>query len=64
MAERKIARRRIPFPRQLANFTNTTTGLDLTLRLLQALTLVAAEVCVDDVTVKGCLVATSQLNLG
>ena len=51
-------------PKQLANFTNSCAGLDLTLRLIQAVAIVAAEVCVDNATVKGCLIATAQLGLG
>lgn len=55
---------RASFPKQLANFTNSCSGLDLTLRLINALALVAAEICVDDETVKRCIIAASQLGLG
>lgn len=51
-------------PKQLANFTNSTGGLDLTLRLIQAVAIVAAHVLVDNVTVKQCWHAVSQLALG
>lgn len=58
------APRRAALPKQLANFTNSTAGLDLTLRLIQAVTVVAAHLLVDNVTVKRCWIAVSQLTLG
>lgn len=51
-------------PKQLANFTSSTTGLDLTLRLIQALAQIAVELCVDKDTVIKCVIAKSQLALG
>lgn len=55
---------RAALPKQLANFTNSTGGLDLTLRLIQAVSIVAAHVLVDSVSVKRCWLAVSQLALG
>lgn len=58
---------RAALPKQLANFTNSTGGLDLTLRLIQAVAIVAAHVLVDNVdivTIKRCWLAVSQLALG
>ncbi|KFH42503.1 hypothetical protein ACRE_067470 [Hapsidospora chrysogenum ATCC 11550] len=53
-----------PLPKQLANFTNSTDGLDLTLRLIQAVTVVAAHLLVvDNVAVERCWIAVSQLAL-
>ncbi|KAL6850767.1 hypothetical protein ACO1O0_007893 [Amphichorda felina] len=57
---------RAALPKQLANFTNSTGGLDLTLRLIQAVAIVAAHVLVDNVdnvTIKRCWLAVSQLAL-
>lgn len=51
-------------PKQLANFTNTTAGMDMTLRLLQALAMIAAVVCQDKPTVVMSSIAASQLALG
>lgn len=53
-----------PLPIQLSNFTSQTTGLDLTLRLLQALTQIGTEVLLDAETIKCCATATMQLALG
>jgi hypothetical protein len=64
MADLHSARPRVSLPRQLANFTNSTAGLDLTLRLIQALAQIAAEICIDHATVMGCVTAKSQLALG
>ncbi|KAL1959322.1 hypothetical protein VTO42DRAFT_2509 [Malbranchea cinnamomea] len=57
------SRRRPSLPRQFANFTNRTAGLDLTLRMIQALAMIAAEVLVDKATVVRCETATVQLAL-
>lgn len=51
-------------PKQLANFTNTTAGMDMTLRLLQALAMIATVVCQDKPTVVMSSIAASQLALG
>jgi hypothetical protein len=64
MAHVHSARPRVSLPKQLANFTNSSAGLDLTLRLIQALAQVAAEVCIDNATVMRCMTAKSQLALG
>ena len=50
--------------KQFTNFTNSSAGLEKTLRLIHALVLVAAELCIDKVTVTRCLIAQSQLALG
>lgn len=50
--------------KQFGNFTNSSAGLEKTLRLIHALCVIAAEVCVDSVTIKRCLIAQSQLALG
>lgn len=64
MAQVQSARPRASLPKQFANFTNRTAGLDLTLRLIQALSQVAAEVSTENGTVMRCIIATSQLALG
>lgn len=52
------------WPKQLANFTNSTAGLDLTLRLLHSLVIIAAEVSTDKHTVAMSNMANMQINLG
>lgn len=64
MAQLHPARRRASLAKQFANFTNSTAGLDLTLRLIQALAQIAVEVSIDSATAKQCLMAKSQLALG
>lgn len=64
MANPHSVKPRASFPKQLANWTNSAGGLDLTLRLFNALTLIAAEICVDDVIVERSIIATEQLGLG
>ena len=59
-----MAARRRSLIRQFADFTNTTAGLDLTLRLIHALAIVGAETLNGDAAVKGCATATLQLALG
>lgn len=56
--------RNTSLPIQLFNFTSQTTGLDLTLRLLQALTQIGTEILLDADTIKQCATATAQLALG
>lgn len=55
---------RATFPKQLANWTNSAAGLDLTLRLIHALALIATEICVDDVSLERSVIAAEQLGLG
>lgn len=50
--------------KQLINFTSVTAGLEKTLRLIQAVALVVAEVSSDALTAKRCSIAWSQLALG
>lgn len=50
--------------KQFVNFTNSSAGLEKTLRLIHALCIIAAEVCMDSVTIKRYLIAQSQLALG
>lgn len=57
-------RRRVSLLKRFGNFTNTTPGLDMTLRLLQALAMIAAEVCLDKSIVVRCSIAKNQLALG
>jgi hypothetical protein len=57
-------RRRGSLPKRFGDFTNTTPGLDMTLRLLQALVMIAAEVCLDKSVVVRCSIAKEQLALG
>ncbi|KAH8803587.1 hypothetical protein F5884DRAFT_888965 [Xylogone sp. PMI_703] len=59
-----MAHPRVSLSKQFINFTSSCGGLDLTLRLIQALAIVAAEVTVDHVTVARCTTAMSQLALG
>lgn len=49
--------------KQFSNFTNSTVGLEKTLRLIQALAQLAAEVSTDNVLAKRCLIAKSHLAL-
>lgn len=58
------ARPRVSLPKKFANFNNSGAGLNLTLRLIQALAQIAAEVCIDSATVIRCVIAKSQLALG
>ncbi|KFX91837.1 hypothetical protein V495_07432 [Pseudogymnoascus sp. VKM F-4514 (FW-929)] len=64
MAHVQPARPQAPLSKKFANFTNSTAGLDLTLRLIHALSIIAAEVFIDDAIVVGCVTAASQLALG
>ncbi|KFY06620.1 hypothetical protein V492_07911 [Pseudogymnoascus sp. VKM F-4246] len=64
MAHLHSAHPRVSLSKQFASFTNSTAGLDLTLRLVHALTLIAAEVCIDNDFVVACVTAASQLALG
>jgi hypothetical protein len=64
MAHVQPARLQAPLSKRFANFTNSTAGLDLTLRLIHALSIIAAEVFIDDALVVGCVTAASQLALG
>lgn len=64
MVSSNSAARRDPLLKQFANFTNSTGGLDLTLRLVHALVLIAAELDLDNATVTKCAIAASQLALG
>lgn len=50
--------------KQIANFTNSTAGLDLTLRLIQSVTILVSEIHPNSATVKMCAAATMQLTLG
>ena len=58
------ARPRASLAKQLANFTNSTAGLDLTLRLFHSLVLIGADLDFDKDTVLRCSVAASQIGLG
>lgn len=49
---------------QFLNFTDATAGLEKTLRLIQAVITVVAELHGNNVTVAKCLIAKSQLALG
>lgn len=64
MAHLDSAHPRVSLPKQLTNFTNSSAGLDLTLRLIQALAQIAAEVCIDNATFMRYVTAKSQLALG
>lgn len=64
MAHLQPARPRVSLSKKFANFTNSTAGLDLTLRLIHALSIIAAEVFIDNDIVVGCVTAASQLALG
>lgn len=50
--------------KQFVNFANSTAGLDYTLRLIQALAMVAAELYNDHGISVKCLTASSQLAFG
>ncbi|KAJ5819301.1 hypothetical protein N7474_004892 [Penicillium riverlandense] len=63
MAHTYPARSKASLSKQLANFTNSTAGLDLTLRLVHALVLIGAELNLDNATVTKCAIAASQLAL-
>ncbi|QKX54541.1 uncharacterized protein TRUGW13939_01628 [Talaromyces rugulosus] len=54
----------LSLPKQLANFTSSTTGLDLGLRLLHALTLIGTGIELDSATIMRCSVAAEQIGLG
>ncbi|RJE22666.1 PEX11 domain protein [Aspergillus sclerotialis] len=60
----RSARPRVSLLKKFTNFTNSSAGLEKTLRLIHALALVAAEICVDNVTITRCLIAQSQIALG
>ncbi|KFY43358.1 hypothetical protein V494_02023 [Pseudogymnoascus sp. VKM F-4513 (FW-928)] len=65
MAHVQPARPLVSLPKKFANFTNSAAGLDLTLRLIQAVSIIAAEVFINNsIVVVGCVTATSQLALG
>lgn len=64
MAQLSPAHSRASLPKQLANFTNSTASLDLTLRLLHSLALIGIEIDFDNATVMRCSVAASQIGLG
>jgi hypothetical protein len=64
MAQLSSAHSRASLPKQLANFTNTTAGLDLTLRLFHSLVLIGTQIDFDNVTVMRCSIAASQIGLG
>lgn len=64
MARTTSTRRSVSLPKKLADFNNSSAGLDLTLRLIQALAQIASELCVDSATVIKCVTAKSQLALG
>lgn len=64
MTQLSPAHSRASLPKQLANFTNSTAGLDLTLRLLHSLALIGTEIDFDNATVMRCSVAASQIGLG
>lgn len=49
--------------KQFANFTDSTIGLEKTLRLIQALAQLVAEITTDHVLATRCLIAKSQLAL-
>jgi hypothetical protein len=64
MAQLSPAHSRASLPKQLANFTKSTAGLDLTLRLLHSLVLIGTEIDFDSATAMRCSVAASQIGLG
>lgn len=55
---------RASLPKHFANFTNSTAGLDLTLRLIHAIVIIAADVSSDVDIVKTSLMANLQIGLG
>lgn len=57
-------RPRASLSQRLVKLTNSAAGLDLILRLIQALSQIASEFCTDRETVLRCSIATSQLALG
>jgi hypothetical protein len=63
MAHLHSAHPRTSLSKQLVNFTNSSAGLEKTLRLIQALAQIAAEVCIDNATAMRYLMAKSQLAL-
>lgn len=64
MAHTTAAPPRVSLTKQWLKFTNSNGGLDLTLRLIQALTMIATEVCMDKAIVTRCDTATAQLAMG
>lgn len=62
MAE--VRKQTASWPKQLANFTNSTAGLDLTLRLLHSLVIIGAEIATDKQTIAMNNMANMQINLG
>jgi hypothetical protein len=64
MVPRHSARPRASLPKQFVNFANSTAGLDYTLRLIQALAMVAAKLYHDNAISVKCSIASSQLAFG
>ncbi|KAL5355812.1 peroxisomal biogenesis factor 11 [Aspergillus floccosus] len=64
MAHANLARTRPSLLKQLVNFTSVTAGLEKTLRLIQALALIVAELSLDQLTTTRCSIAWNQLALG
>lgn len=54
----------LSLPKQLSNFTSSTAGLDLGLRLFHALALIGTGIELDSVTLVRCSVAAAQIGLG
>lgn len=64
MATVQPARPQVSLGKKIANLTNNTAGLDLTLRLIHAIAIVVAEASQDVATAQACAMASSQLALG
>ncbi|KAJ5248599.1 hypothetical protein N7468_000050 [Penicillium chermesinum] len=64
MAQLAPTRPRPSLARQFANFTNSTAGLDLTLRLCHSLVLIGTGLDLDSSIVTKCAVAASQIGQG
>ena len=64
MAQPAQDRPRASLPKQLANFTNSSAGLDLTLRLVHSMVLIGSGINLSSATVMRCSIAASQIDLG
>ncbi|KAG2416693.1 hypothetical protein HFD88_007909 [Aspergillus terreus] len=64
MAHTDLVGSRPSLLKQLVNFTSVTAGLEKTLRLIQALALIVAELSLDQLTATRCSIAWNQLALG
>ncbi|KAJ5679165.1 hypothetical protein N7462_007409 [Penicillium macrosclerotiorum] len=63
MAQSSLPPLKVPLSKQFAKFTNSTAGLDLTLRLIHALVLIGSDAYFHHGIAMRCSVAASQIGL-